>query len=90
MTAYNCNWGRSRVGLSGVGVDVHEDGVDRILAEYLALLDVSADDELAALGAAIFIEDAFGIVVPEDLLTPAELSSEASRARTVRKLLGLI
>lgn len=68
---------------------MHEDGVDRILAEYSAQLDVSADRELAALGAAIFIEDAFDIVVPEDLLTPAELCSEAARARTVRNLLGL-
>lgn len=65
-----------------------EDGVDRVLAEYSALREFSPDAELAALGAAIFIEDAFGVLVPADLLHPEELSTAAARARTVRKLLG--
>lgn len=77
-------------GFSGGGLVVHVDRVDQVLAEYAEQLDSGQDAELAALGAAIFIEDAFGVVVPEDHLTPAALSSSSSRARTVRKILGLM
>jgi len=61
--------------------------VDQILAEYQAVRDPVDDPELEALKAAVFIEDAFGIVLSDAEIHPEMLvNTVAVRALVLRKL----
>lgn len=61
--------------------------VDQILPEYEAVRDPTGDPELEALKAAVFVEDAFGILLSDSEIDPRLLgSADAMRALVLRKL----
>ena len=65
------------------------DEVDRLLAEHEATRSLSADPQLAAVAAAIFIEAAFDIELGDAEIDPAVLGSAPAMRRLVLTRLGL-
>ncbi len=61
------------------------DRIDEVLDEFFALWTPSADPVLDAVKAAIFVEDAFGITLPDAEIDQAHLGSRAAARRTVTR-----
>lgn len=47
--------------------------IDRVLAEYEHQRVADADPTLEAVRAAIFVEDVFGLTIPDELIDPSVL-----------------
>jgi hypothetical protein len=61
--------------------------VDQVLDEFYALPQASGEAVLDAVLTAIFVEDAFGVTLPDAEITPAHLSDRATvRATVLRHL----
>ena len=56
------------------------DEVERLLTEYASAAVSSGDVELDAVRAAIFLEDAFGIVLTDGEIIPARLGTPEAMA----------
>lgn len=52
--------------------------IDRLLGEYAHHRNTGTDPELEAVRTALFVEDAFGIVLADDQLDPALLGDPAA------------
>jgi hypothetical protein len=70
----------------GVGTDIA--AVARVLADYAALPRCDADPELAAVHAAILIEDVFGVTLSDAEIDPAVLADASAVAALVARLRG--
>lgn len=60
----------------------------RVIEEYFSSGRIIADPELAAIEAALFAEDAFGLRVPDELMTHERLGSPEAMAALVESLRG--
>lgn len=59
--------------------------IDQILADYEAVHPASADAELEAVAAAIFLEDVFGVELTDADLTPEALGTVAAMRATLAR-----
>jgi hypothetical protein len=64
-------------------MQMRSDQVEKVLSEYEELKGSTGDPELDAVGAAIFLEDAFGIVLSEAEIDPAGLADPSAVRRLV-------